>query len=471
MEESGLIDAEGNRLFKNTDSNGRFHSDWCSMIYSRLMLARNLLLPDGIICISMDDNEETNLKNICNEVFNQKNCIGEIIRKTKSMTADNGNGFNLQHEILLIYAKDASRVFLYGEQKEFANYSNPDNDPNGDWCTADPSARSGGDTTYFGIENPYTHRIDYPPVGRYWAFSKSTMEQYIATGRMKFKTQYGPNERGFIFKRYKNNMTVTTEPVNSLFALDNEYMNQAATIELKKLFEESYFSYPKPVEFIKKLVQYTDADVIMDFFSGSGTTAHAVMQLSAEDGKKRNYIMVQLPEALQKGTAPYNAGYRNLCEIGRERIRRAAKKIAEEIPGASFDSGFRVFKLDESNMKGVFYAPADYDQDLLSMLESNIKEDRTDLDLLFGSLLEWGLPLSMPYTSEEISGCTVHTYNDGDLIACFDENIPDDVVKTIAKRQPLRAVFRDSSFSNSPSKINVGEIFKLMAPDTRVKVI
>ncbi len=195
------------------------------------------------------------------------------------------------------------------------------------------------------------------------------------------------------------------------------------------------------------------------------------MQLNVKDGGNRKFIMVQLPEETDEKSEAYKAGYKNICEIGKERIRRAAKKIAEEHPDAKFDGGFRVLKLDDTNMKDVYYAPAEYDQNLLSMLESNIKEDRTDLDLLFGCLLEWGLPLSMPYTSEQIEGCTVHTYNDGDLIACFDVNIPDTVIKEIAKRQPLRAVFRDNSFMNSPAKINVGEIFKMLAPDTRVKVI
>lgn len=233
------------------------------------------------------------------------------------------------------------------------------------------------------------------------------------------------------------------------------------------------FDYTKPVKLITRLLQIgsNPEDIVLDFFSGSATTAHAVMQLNAEDGGNRKFIMVQLPEETDEKSEAYKAGYKNIYEIGKERIRRAAKKIAEENPNATFDGGFRVFKMDESNMNDVYYSPAEYSQDLLLMLESNVKEDRTDLDLLFGCLLEWGLPLSLPYSSETIEGCTVHNYNDGDLIACFDKNASDSVIKEIAKRQPLRAVFRDSSFANSPSKINVGEIFKLMAPDTRVKVI
>lgn len=232
----------------------------------------------------------------------------------------------------------------------------------------------------------------------------------------------------------------------------------------------------KPIRLIKQLVKWANYDkesIILDFFSGSATTAHAVMQLNAEDGGHRKFIMVQLPEATDEKSEAYKAGYQNICEIGKERIRRAGKKIQEESPltTAELDIGFRVFKLDETNMEDVYYTPAETTQKMLAGFESNIKSDRTDLDLLFGCLLEWGLPLSMPYHSEQIDGVTVHTYNDGDLIACFDKNIPESVVKTIAKRQPLRVVFRDDSFEDSPSKINVSEIFKMISPDTRIKVI
>ena len=220
-----------------------------------------------------------------------------------------------------------------------------------------------------------------------------------------------------------------------------------------------------------KISNSQNNDICLDFFSGSATTAHAVMQLNAEDGGNRKFIMIQLPEKTNEKSEAYQAGYKNICEIGKERIRRAAKKIHEDHPDAKFDDGFRVLKLDDTNMNNVYYVAEDYTQNLLTRMESNIKSDRTDLDLLFGCLLEWGIPLSLPYTSEIIEGCTVHNYNDGDLMACFDENVPESVIETIAKRQPLRAVFRDSSFADSPAKINVGEIFKLLAPDTRVKVI
>ena len=238
-------------------------------------------------------------------------------------------------------------------------------------------------------------------------------------------------------------------------------------------FDKEVFPRPKPLGTIMRPLELAtqENDIILDFFSGSATTAHAVMQLNAEDGGHRKFIMVQLPEACDEKSEAYKAGYPNICEIGKERIRRAAKKIAAENPSKPFDGGFRVFKLADTNMTDVYYSAGEYDQSMLDQLVSNIKPDRTDLDLLFGCLLEWGLPLSMPYISEKIEDCTVHTYNDGDLIACFDENIPDTVIKEIAKRQPLRAVFRDSSFADSPAKINVGEIFKMLAPDTRVKVL
>ena len=464
----GIRNDEGLKLYKNTESNGRFHSDWCSMIYSRLMLARNLLSSDGVIFISIDDNEQVNLQKICNEVFGEANYVGEIIRKTKSMTADNGSGFNLQHEVLLVYAKDKNQLILHGEPKAYDNYSNPDNDPNGDWCAGDPSAKSGGPSTRFEIENPYTHRKDLPPMGRYWAFSKETLQRYISEGKIKFKQNYREGERGFIFKRYKKDATSLFEPVHSLFGIENEYMNQAATVEVKKLFGNDVFSYPKPVAFIQKLVKYaTDEDsIILDFFSGSATTAQAVMEQNAADGGKRKFIMVQLQEPVDETKGAHKAGYETLCDVGRDRIRLAAEAINKDI-----DDGYRTLVLDDTNMNEVYYSPAEYSQNLLAMLESNVKSDRTDLDILFGCLIEWGLPLSLPYSSEKVEGYTVHNYNDGDLIACFDENIPDSVIKEIAKQQPLRAVFRDSSFAGSPSKINVGEIFKLMAPDTTVKVI
>ena len=256
--------------------------------------------------------------------------------------------------------------------------------------------------------------------------------------------------------------------------LISKWENRASSKELQEL--SIPFDFAKPSDLIKYLISIvdnTDDAIILDFFSGSASTAHAVINQNSTAGGHRKFIMVQLPEVCPEKSEAAKAGFKNICEIGKERIRRVGRKIKESSPltTQNLDTGFRVFKLADSNMTDVYYSADEYSQGMLAMLESNVKADRTDLDLLFGCLLEWGLPLSLPYTSETIEGCTVHTYNDGDLIACFDENIPDSVIKTIAKRQPLRAVFRDSSFASSPSKINVGEVFKLLAPDTRVKVI
>ena len=469
------FDENGNRLFKNTDTNGRFHSDWCSMIYSRLLLARNLLADDGVIFISIDDNEQANLKKICDEVFGEKNFIGEIIRKTKSITNDIKNGLNIQHETLLVYAKYINVLKLIGNEKKLEGYKNPDNDPNGDWCSGDPSAKSGGEGTYFEIKNLYTGKSDFPPKGRYWAFSRKTFDEYIKKGKILFKKVYKENERGFIFKRYKNELKDRYNPLNSLFAIENKYMNQIGTKELNLLFKEIDFIYPKPVNFIKLLITSLNdkSSIILDFFSGSATTAHAVMQLNAEDGGKRKFIMVQLPEKTDEKSEAFKAGYKNICEIGKERIRRAGEKIKEEagLNGQNLDIGFRVLKIDDSNMKDVYYNPLEYNQDMLLQMNSNIKEDRTDLDLLFGCLLDWGVELNKPYVVENINEHKVHTYNDGDLVACFEENLDKETLKIIAKKNPLRAVFSDRCFADSEQKINMGELFKMLAPDTEVKVI
>ncbi len=472
-EEIGLFNEEGKKLFKeNNSANPRFHSDWCSMMYSRLMLARNLLDVNGVLVMSISDAEFDNLKKIADEVFGADNYCGDILwNSTKSVT--NTALISVSHTYTIIYFKDIN--YYIANRSEFRlvddgeGFENPDNDPRGPW-KADPFQVGGWrPNQQYEIVNPITGVVYRPNPGCSWKNDFNKYQELVADNRIVFgKTgESGPQrkrfkweaqERGKVTKTWWDDVDTTTN----------------GTQMLKKMFDGvSLFSNPKPVGFIHKLLQLGAGNdgIVLDFFSGSATTAHAVMKLNAEDGGKRKFIMVQLQEKCEEGGEAFKAGYSTICEIGEERIRRAAKMIAAENPSATFDSGFRVFKLDDSNMKDVFYAPADYDQDLLSMLESNIKEDRTDLDLLFGCLLEWGLPLSMSYTSEEISGCAVHTYNEGDLIACFDENIPDEVVKTIARRQPLRAVFRDASFDGSPAKINVTEVFKLLAPDTRVKVI
>lgn len=461
--EIGLFDEEGKKLFKeNNTANPRFHSDWCSMMYSRLMLARNLLCDNGVIFISIDDSEQYNLRKIVDEVFGASNFIATCVRKRRDSQANLSKNISPIHEYVMIYAKrNGDILHKISANIDESDYKNPDNDPRGPYKTM-PCTNKGG--AVYTVTTPTGSRITEE-----WRFKEETYYSLLNDNRLVFPRggEGKPRYKLFLSEKMEEGQLANTW-------LGDLASNQEATRELKALFGETViFDTPKPIgllEFCIQLAAEKDS-IILDFFSGSATTAHAVMQMNAEDGGHRKFIMVQLPEKCNEASEAYKAGYKNICEIGKERIRRAANKIAEENSGKPFDGGFRVFKLDDSNMKDVFYAPAEYDQNLLSMLESNIKEDRTDLDLLFGCLLEWGLPLSMPYTSEEISGCTVHTYNDGDLIACFDENIPDEVVKTIAKRQPLRAVFRDSSFNGSPAKINVTEVFKLLAPDTRVKVI
>ena len=471
-EESGQLDEEGNRLFRNTDSNGRFHSDWCSMIYSRLLLARNLLTDDGVIFISIDDCEYENLKKICDEVFGSRNYVGTILWKKKT----NGNNMGFLppvHDYIVCFAKNLSSIsdMGYPVTDDFIarTFSNPDNDPRGPWTVTDLSANHKG--PYFAITNPSNGDVHYPPDGRYWVFNEEEVKRRIADGRIIFgKSGDGrPVQKVFAANRKFGKIRAESW-------WDNKGMNADATSELSLLFGKSkIFTHPKPTKLIYNLLKIStnNDDLVLDFFAGSSTTADAIMKLNSEDSGHRRYILVQLPEECDSGSIAADEGYKTITDLGKERIRRAGQKIKDESPLTTqdLDTGFRVLKLADSNMNDVYFSAGEYTQDMLTMMESNIKSDRTDLDLLFGCLIEWGLPLSMPYTSENIDGCTVHTYNDGDLIACFDENVPESVIKTIAKRKPLRAVFRDSSFADSPAKINVGEIFKMLAPDTRVKVI
>ena len=436
-DKSGETDEEGNRMFKNTDSNGRFHSDWCSMIYPRLMLARNLLSDDGGIFISIDYNEVNNLKKIMDEVFGEENFQREIIWRIgwlsgyKTMAPN----FIRNHDTILFYSKNSTMlnfVKKYIENSEFKPLVKKD-------------ANVTSKLYELGIDDEkqkellnfinYENRPTRYPIEDTWNSNEYDDLNSIAI------------------------VSFSGEKISKLLGIDQDFKGQKSVKMLLRILEAST----------------QENDLILDFFSGTASTAHAVMQLNSEDGGNRKFIMVQLPEATEEDSEAYKAGYKNICEIGKERIRRAGKKILEENKDKegieNLDIGFRVLKLDDTNMRDVYYSASEYSQNLLSSLESNVKPGRNDLDLLFGCLLEWGLPLSLPYSCEKIGECTVHNYNDGDLIACFDENIPESVIKEIAKKRPLRAVFRDSSFANSPSKINVAEIFKLLAPDTRVKVI
>lgn len=526
----GMYDEDENRLFKNNDSNGRFHSDWCSMMYSRLMLARNLLTDDGLILISLDDGEIGNLRKICDEIFGESNFVTQFVWKSRQNKDNrNLNGVSVDHEYILAYSKLSGVRIFKGEERSGEGYSNPDNDPNGAWASANMAGiatESQRPNLHYDLINPATG-INYgrPKMG--WRYDRKTMAKLIAENKILWPDSPSGRPRK---KTYLNELSGNLPGFSSV--VGENLFTRSGTVEIDSLFEQRIFNFPKPSELIKCFVSQITApsDIILDFFSGSATSAHAVMRLNAEDSGHRKFIMVQLPEPCDEKSEAYKAGYKTICDIGKERIRRAGDKLYEtlktsgkdfqhiaknintaprktfasddgqtsfEVPmiparlgkadetaenqklADSLDIGFRVFKLDDTNMKDFHYSAEEYSQTNLEELESNIKEDRTDLDLLFGCLLDWGLPLSMPYRSEKIDNCTVHTYAPGDaalnvpdaLIACFDSNVPENVIKEIAKRKPRRAVFRDSSFASSPEKINVFEIFKLYAPDTDVKVI
>ena len=509
----GMYDEDENRLFKNTDTNGRFHSDWCSMIYSRLMLARALLKDDGAICISIDGGELTSLKEMCDEVFGASNYRNTILtrRRIKSLNsqfADNGlYSLNVGFEYVLVYAKSPAFFMKAIRMKK-------ENAP----------AKGRWDVFWSNADRP-TMRYDilgFTPETGQWRNSEDRAKVAVANYQ-KYQQEYEgkisleeyAEKTGITdFIRRIPNGTGKNGGVQHWVAPSDTMLRTSnwTDIEVSQIGKEIDlpFDNPKSKQLMMELVKLCDcaaSDLILDFFSGSATTAHAVMQLNAEDGGHRKFIMVQLPEKCDEASEAYKAGYKTICEIGKERIRRAGEKLRIDLGGdaainlfaatdnpdledklckkfdekmdrvKNLDVGFRVLKLDDTNMKDVYYAPDDYDQGMLAGLESNIKDDRTDLDLLFGCLIDWGLSLSLPYKFEQIDGCTVHTYNDGDLIACFDANIPESVVKEIAQRKPLRAVFRDSGFASSPEKINVFEIFKLYMPEDagdiskRVRVI
>lgn len=496
----GFYDENGNRNFmENNSSDPRFHSKWCSMVYQRLMLARSLLSENGFIFISIDDNEMDSLKKMCDEVFGLSNHCGTFVINSTPNARDYGH-IGKMHEFCLFYAKNITKAesnMLPDESKTFKYH-----DKNGGY-NIHPLYNSNEafhklnrpnlyypfyiyldrplDKGFFeiGLEKK-EHSVEvYPPkslkngVQFVWRWGKEKALQNMNEEIIGYEVK--PGEYRIVQK-----MRHEEKIIRSLLT-DTKYSSRRGTAEVEDILNGKIFSFPKPLSLIMDFckVALSSTDIVLDFFSGSATTAHAVMQLNAEDGGQRKFIMVQLPEPCDKKSEAYKVGYKNICEIGKERIRRAGERIKADSPltTADLDVGFRVFKLSDSNMKDVYYTANELDQQTLADMVSNIKEDRTALDLFFGCLLDWGLTLSMPYHSEEIGGCTVHTYNDGDLIACFDKNIPESVVKEIAKRKPLRAVFRDAGFADSPAKINVFEIFKLYMPEDadditkRVKVL
>lgn len=463
---SGDVDELGNRYRKNTETNGRFHSDWCSMMYSRLMVARSLLAEDGIIFISIDDHEQKNIRNICDEIFGESNFVSNFIWE-KRLNRENRKEVSSRHDYILCYIKQKSEqqrslLLLPMNEKALSNYGNPDNDPRGLWKSDPAHAQAGHGTKsqFYTLTAPNGKKHDLPS-GRCWLYTEPVMNEAIKENRIWFGKDGNGVPR---IKTYLNAKERGLTPESLLFAKDVS-TNEIAKNELKRLFDGiAVFETPKPVELLKYLaiLASKSEDIILDFFSGSSATAHAVMQLNAEDSGNRKYIMVQLPEATPEDSEARKAGYDTIPEIAKERIRRAGKKIKEESPLTTqkLDTGFRVFRLDDSNFEEVKKAPGEYDQSQLDLFLNNVKSDRTDLDLLFGAMLSWGVQLSLPMTSEEVDGKMIYSVNDGDLVACFAEDITETTIKTMAEKQPLRVLFRDSCFTRDDAKINVFETLK-----------
>ena len=464
-EQMGMYDEDEKQMFENTESNGRFHSDWCSMLYSRLIIAKNYLSDDGAIFVSIDENELSNLINMMNEIFGRENFIDAIVwdKKASAKGVPPRNMMVNVHEYIVAYQRNGNFKFV-GEKRsaEADGFKNPDNDPRGPWRESNIKSTTKAPEEAFTIVDPNTGK-EYTNT---WAFSKESLERMIREGQILWKDSL-PKQKEYMLEMSNENKAIKSDW--------GVFDAQSTTVFLKNLIPEVHFDNPKPINLMKYLISVTSSPdcIILDFFSGSATTAHAAMQLNAEDGGHRKFILVQLPESCDEKSDAYKAGYKTICEIGKERIRRVGNKIKEANPlgTQNLDTGFRVFRVDESNMKDVYYHPEELDQQSIFDLVSNIKDDRTDLDLLYACLLDWGVEIHLPHTSTALDGCTVHNVDNGALMACFSPNVPRSVVEYMAEQQPLRAVFRDSAFASDDAKINVTEIFKNLSPDTKVKVI
>ena len=479
---SGLFDEEGNQTIdpmqRNTESNGRFHTDWLNMIYPRLKVARDLLSEDGVIFISIDENEIENLKKVGNEIFGEQNFVGNIIWERAFSPKNDAKYLSDSHDYIVIYAK-CINSFSIGKlprtEEMNARYKNPDNDPNGPWSSGDLTAKTYSAAYDYPVTTP-SGKIVYPTNGRSWITSQDNMLKWIAENRIWF------GEKGDNTPRYKRYLSEMTEGVvaTTIWKYDDVGHSQEGRQELKKLFDDKgYFDGPKPLRLLSRILQIANLDkssIVIDFFSGSATTAHAVMKLNAEDGGNRKFIMVQLPEKTDEKSEAYKAGYKNICEIGKERIRRAGKKIKEEagLQAQNLDTGFRVLKLDSSNMEDVYYTPQEFE--LQSLFNENVKPDRTAEDLLFQVMLDLGVELSASVKSEELrmkSGQTATIYNvdDGYLMATFDRDIDEATIMEIAKRQPVYFVMRDASAASDNVIDNFEQIFRHYSPDTNCRII
>ena len=482
--ESGQIDEYNRRMVANPETSGRYHSDWLTMMYPRLKLARNLLTDDGVIFISIDDNEVHNLRKICDEVFGEVNFVANVVWQKKYAATNDSKGFSATHDHIIIYQRsdEFNRNLLPRTVEQNVPYKNDDNDGKGLWRADNILVKSFSSNCVYPIVNPNTGVEFLPPEGSCWRANQDTMLKWLSENRIYF----GKDGKGAPqLKRYLNEVQQGRVPI-TWWTFQEVGHNDAANKELTALFgAKTPFDTPKPSTLVRQILliaSKTDS-IILDFFSGSATTAHAVMQLNAEDGGKRKYIMVQLPEQTDEKSEAYKAGYQNICEIGKERIRRAANKVKEEKRSKTEkeglfanvedkqDYGFRVYRLADSNMQDVYYRPQDYKQESMDMFADNIKPDRTADDLLAQVMLDWGLPLSYKIDQASINGKQVFRVAQDSLLACFDKGIDEAFAKEIAKEKPLRVVFRDSGFASDTAKINVQQLLKQLTPETEMKVI
>ncbi len=467
---SGQYDEQGNRLFQNTESNGRFHTDWLNMIYPRLKVARDLLTDDGVIFISIDDNEQANLKKICDEIFGESNFIAQLVWKSKSGGANDSKYFAVDHEYICAYVKSASKFNLHLDKEASVTTSYNRRDEYGEYSLDRLDKQS----------IRYSPSLDYEilgPDGRSYFPQHKNPQNPNATWRWS-KDKVNKNYDKLVFENgcvYTKNYKKEGAIARSLLLEDRFGRTRTGKTDCYELFARDLFSNPKPCKLIRylEIISADQGSIVLDFFSGSATTAHAVMQLNAEDGGNRKFVMVQLPEKCDEKSEAYKAGYKNICEIGKERIRRAGKKIKEESPLTTqgLDTGFRVLKLDSSNMQDVFYNPSAMTQSLLDSTVDNVKPDRTPLDLLFQVMLELGKPLAAKIEEREVAGKKYYAVDGNDLIACFDDALGNEVITAIAKQKPLYAVFKDKSFATDSVGINNEQLFKTYSPATVVKVI
>ena len=473
---SGQFDEEGNRLVQNTESNGRFHTDWLNMIYPRLRLAKDLLADDGVIFISIDDGENGNLRKACNEIFGEHNFLANLIWEKKYTVANDALFFSDNHDHILCYVKNVSS-FIIGKlprtDEMNAAYKNPDNHPKGPWKATPLHAKSGSANS---ATFSYTFKngvVFTPPAGTFSRYSAETLRKFDENDEIWFGKDGTsiPSRKTFLCDLKNKGIVPRT-----IIPFTTGGHNHEAVEEVKNLLQDNVFTNPKPVKLLKYLLTVGNCkenSIILDFFSGSATTAHAIMQLNAEDSGHRKFIMVQLPEQTDAKSEAYKAGYKTICEIGEERIRRAGKKIKEESPltTTDLDIGFRVFKVDSTNMEDVYYRPADYNQGQMELFADNIKPDRTPEDLLFQIMLDLGILLSSDIQETEIAGKKVFSVADGYLIACFDKDVTEETVKAIAQKQPVYAVFRDSSMASDSVATNFEQIFETYSPRTQRKVL